>query len=250
MIDRSRGWNECEVVRHRRGVEGAEKVGEKKEEQKKRILVSLTFSPLSGDRLPLLLTATNLTLQRADAILAVLVVGVLVGRQPGVTVSGHRGILLGEIDTLTVLDVVTVALRQGTRALGQTRLDNSLGVNPVAESILAVLDDGPAGIVPIVGLAGLAGGHGGIIDQVEEVLSVSGDDGDLLAVLAEGIELVLECGLDLLAGDVGQLGLGDQGLGFGTDELLLQNDDAGGVGVLVLELGDLVGDLLLAYVES
>lgn len=174
----------------------------------------------------------------------------LVSRQPGVTVSGHRSILLRKINALTVLDVVTVALGEGTRALGQTRLDDGLGVNPVTEGILTVLDDGPASVVPIVGLAGLAGGHGGVIDQIEEMLAVAGDDSDLLAVLAEGIELVLECGLDLLTGDVGQLGLGDQGLGFGTDELLLQDDDARGVGILVLELGDLVGDLLLACAES
>jgi hypothetical protein len=208
------------------------------------------FSFLNSDRLSLLLTTTNLTFQRAHSILAILVVGVLVSRQPRVTVSDHRSILLGEINALTVLDVVTVALRESTRALRQTRLNHGLGVNPVTKSILAILDDGPASVVPIVGLASLTGGHGGVIDQVEEVLAVAGDDGDLLAVLAEGIELVLECGLDLLTGDVGQLGLGNQGLSFGTDKLLLQDDDAGRVGILVLELGDLVGDLLLACAES
>ena len=42
------------------------------------------------------------------------------------------------------------------------------------------------------------------------------------------------------------MGLGNQGLGFSTDKLLLENDNLGRVWLLVLELSDLVGDLLLA----
>jgi hypothetical protein len=68
-------------------------------------------------------------------------------------------------------------------------------------------------------------------------------------VLAHSIELVGEGGLELLAGDVGQLGLCDQGLGLGTDKLLLENDNLGRVGLLVLELCNLVGNLLLACGE-
>ena len=41
--------------------------------------------------------------------------------------------------------------------------------------------------------------------------------------------------------------LSDKGFGLGTDELLLEDDDFGGVWLLVLKLSDLVGDLLLAY---
>lgn len=95
-------------------------------------------------------------------------------------------------------------------------------------------------------MAGLTGGHGRVIDQVDQVLAIAGDDGDLFAVLAQCVELVLEGGLDLLAGDVGELRFGDQGLGFGADKLLLKDDNARRLRILVLELGDLVGDLLLA----
>jgi hypothetical protein len=42
------------------------------------------------------------------------------------------------------------------------------------------------------------------------------------------------------------LSLSDEGLGLSTDKLLLENDNLGRVGFLVLELSDLVGDLLLA----
>lgn len=66
-------------------------------------------------------------------------------------------------------------------------------------------------------------------------------------MLAESIELVGEGSLELLAGDVGELGLGDEGLGLSTDKLLLEDDNLGAVGLLVLELGDLVRDLLLAW---
>jgi hypothetical protein len=103
------------------------------------------------------------------------------------------------------------------------------------------------GLVAVVGLAGLAGGDRGVVDELEQVLSVASNDGELLAVLAHGIELVGEGGLELLAGDVGQLGLGDQGLGLSANKLLLENNNLGGVGLLVLQLGNLVGDLLLAY---
>jgi hypothetical protein len=78
------------------------------------------------------------------------------------------------------------------------------------------------------------------------MLAIAGDDGKLLAVFAEGIELVCERSLELLSGDVGELGFSDEGLGFSTDKLLFKDDDARGVWLLVFELGNLVSDLLLA----
>lgn len=82
------------------------------------------------------------------------------------------------------------------------------------------------------------------------MLAVASNEGDLLAVLTKGVKLVLEGGLQLLTGDVGQLGLRDEGLGLGANQLLLEDDDARGVGVLVLELSNFVGDLLLACMTS
>jgi hypothetical protein len=46
-------------------------------------------------------------------------------------------------------------------------------------------------------------------------------------VLAQGVKLVRVGGLDLLARDVGELRLGDEGLGLGPDKFLLENDDLG-----------------------
>ena len=103
-----------------------------------------------------------------------------------------------------------------------------------------------AGLVAVVGSAGLARGDGGVVNQLQEVLAVAGDDGHLLRVLTESIKLVVEGSLQLLTSNVGKLGLCDQRLGLGADKLLLEDDNLGRVGLLVLELSDLVSDLLLA----
>lgn len=174
---------------------------------------------------------------------------VLAGRDPEAGLAVLEGLVLaGEVMALTSV-AGGAALGQGARAGGELGADGGVLLDPVGERVLAVLDDGLGGLVAVVGLAGLAGSDGGVVDELEEVLAVAGDDGHLLAVLAEGVELVSESSLQLLAGDVGELGLSDEGLGLGADELLLENDDLGAVGLLVLELGDLVGDLLLAWEE-
>ena len=65
-------------------------------------------------------------------------------------------------------------------------------------------------------------------------------------MLTESVELVGEGGLELLARDVGKLSFGDQRLGLGADELLLEHDDFRAVGFFVFKLRNLIGDLLLA----
>ena len=46
--------------------------------------------------------------------------------------------------------------------------------------------------VAVVGGSGFARRDGGVVDEVKEVLSIASDDGELLAVLADGVELVGE----------------------------------------------------------
>ena len=65
------------------------------------------------------------------------------------------------------------------------------------------------------------------------MLSIAGNDGDFLAMLTKSIKLVGKRCLELLPCDVGKLGLCDKGLGFGANEFLLENDDAGAVGFLI-----------------
>ena len=78
------------------------------------------------------------------------------------------------------------------------------------------------------------------------MLPEASNDGKLLAVLLEGIELVSESGLELLTSDIRKLGFCNKRFCLSTDELLFKNNDAGAVRLLVLELSNLIGDLLLA----
>ena len=202
----------------------------------------------------MLLTAAGLAVDGGGCdliIVVVVLVGlVLAGRDPeaGLAVL-ERLVLTGEVVALTGV-AGSAALGESARAGGELGADGGVLLHPVGESILAVLDDGLGGLVAVVGLASLTRGDGGVVNQFEEVLAVAGDDSHLLAVLAERIELVGEGSLQLLAGDVGKLGLGDERLGLSTDKLLLEDDNLRAVGLLVLQLSDLVGDLLLAWEES
>lgn len=160
------------------------------------------------------------------------------------------------------------ALAEVAGAGGEGGFDGGVGGDPVCEGVFAVLDDAVgrvmlvdalwlrigqggenlrfASLIAIVGLTGLARSNGGIVDQLEKMLAVSGDNGQLFAVLTQSIELIGESRLKLFTGDVGKLGFCDKRLGFSTDEFLLENDNARGVRLLIFELGNLVGDFLLA----
>ena len=202
---------------------------------------------LCGDAL---LTAAGLAVDGGGGYLVILIIVlvslVLAGGDPEAGLAVTEGLVLaGEVVALTGV-AGCATLRKSARAGGELGADGSVLLDPVGKSILAVLDDGLGGLVAVVGLASLTRGDRGVVDQLEKVLAVAGDDGHLLAVLAERIELVGEGGLQLLAGDVGELGLSDERLGLGADKLLLEDNDLGAVGLLVLELSDLVGDLLLA----
>lgn len=52
-----------------------------------------------------------------------------------------RPILVGEVDTLAVLTTLMTALRQGTGPSGEAGLDRRVLLNPVGQSIFAVLND-------------------------------------------------------------------------------------------------------------
>jgi hypothetical protein len=107
-------------------------------------------------------------------------------------------------------DVVSSALREVARASGELGRDGGVGGDPVGKGILAILDNGLAGLIAVVGGASLAGSDGSVVNQLEQVLAVASNDGNLFAVLAESIKLVGVGSLDLLTSDVGELGLGDQ----------------------------------------
>lgn len=103
-----------------------------------------------------------------------------------------------------------------------------------------------AGIVAVIWHSCLARSNGRVIDQLEQMLAVASHSSDLLAMLLERIKLVREGRLQLLTRDIAQLGLSNKRLRLCPDELLLEHDDARRVGLLILQLRDLVGDLRLA----
>ena len=109
--------------------------------------------------------------------------------EAGVTVK--RSVLACEIVALSVaLNIVAAALRQSARACRELGRDGGIGSDPVGEGILAVLNDGLGSLVSVIGWTSLTWGDRGVVNELQKVLSVACNDGELLAVLAEGIELV------------------------------------------------------------
>jgi hypothetical protein len=90
---------------------------------------------------------------------------------------------------LSVADIAA-PLRECAGTNGKLRGDSSVGLNPVGECVLAVLDDSFGGLVSIIGSTSLTWCNRGVINKLQKVFPVAGNDGELLAVLAESIELV------------------------------------------------------------
>ena len=103
-------------------------------------------------------------------------------------------------------------------------------------------------LVAVISFTSLSWGHWGVINKLQKVLAKAGNDGKLLAVLFESIKLIGESRLELLASNVGKLGLCNERLCLSTDKLLFENNDAGAVRLLILKLSDLICDLLFAYI--
>lgn len=128
----------------------------------------------------------------------------------------HAAVLAREIVADAFAHGVLTTLGKVASASAKRWLDSSIGGNPVGEGIFAVLDDavftaslaGPyweeemisgqvsnlrlASLIPVVTLTGLSRGHRGIVNQLQKMLSKASNDGKLLAVLLESVELVGE----------------------------------------------------------
>jgi hypothetical protein len=114
---------------------------------------------------------------------------------------------------------------------------------PGPQTFLCVVEGLSCQLGVVVGWTLLAGHNGRIVKQVDELSCLCRKQDLLLGSLDDGGGVDVVCLLEFLAGDVGQLSLGDKRLGFGADELLLESDELGGLGLLVLQLLDLVLDL-------
>jgi hypothetical protein len=148
-------------------------------------------------------------------------------------------------------DVASVTLHRGSRHGVDTKAI-STGVNgldvgsPVSELVLGHVQDFSCGLSVSESRVGISGNDGSVINEVEQLSCVLGQKNLLLGALNDGSSVNVVSLLELLAGDVGKLSLGDERLGLCTDKLLLKSDNLGGAGLLVLELLDLIGNLQLS----
>lgn len=114
---------------------------------------------------------------------------------------------------------------------------------PRPQTLLSIIQRLPRGLSVSVRWALLAGHDGRVVEQVNQLAGLSREQNLLLGALDDGRGVDVVGFFELLAGDVGELGFGDEGLGFGADELLLECDEFGGFGFFVFELLDLVLNL-------
>ena len=123
------------------------------------------------------------------------------------------------------------------------RRDACVAWLPGPQTFLCVVEGLSCQLGIVVGWTLLAGHNGRIVEQVDELSRLGREQDLLLGSLDDGGGVDVVCLLELLAGNVGQLSLGDKRLGFGANELLLESDELGGLGLLVLQLLNLVLDL-------
>jgi hypothetical protein len=114
---------------------------------------------------------------------------------------------------------------------------------PGPQTLFRIVEGLPCQLGVVVSWALLAGYDRRVVEQVDELSGLCREQDLLLGSLDHGGGVDVVGFFELLAGDVGQLGLGDERLGFGADEFLLEGDELGGFGLFVLQLLDLVLDL-------
>lgn len=119
-------------------------------------------------------------------------------------------------------------------------LDGSL---PSSQIILSQVQDLPGLLSVGKSLVGISWHDWCVVEEVDQFARTPRDDDLLLGTLNDGRGVNVIGLLELLTKDVGQLGLRDEGLGFGADKLLLELNNLGRAGILVLELLNLIGDL-------
>lgn len=146
---------------------------------------------------------------------------------------------------------VTSALHRGgghgvdtkTTSIGVNRLDVG---SPGSELVFGNVQDFSCSLSVSEGGVGISGNDGSVVNEVEQLSCVLGQKDLLLGALNDGSSVNVVSLLELLAGDVGKLSLGDEGLCLCANKLLLESDDLGGAGLLVLKLLNLVGDLQIS----
>lgn len=167
------------------------------------------------------------------------------------------------------MNTLVTTLRQLTSTSTELWLNGRILSYPIGEGIFAILNDAVkssvmkvmrickaslnvrfASLISIICISRFTRSDGSVVNKLQQVFTESSNDGKLLAVLLQGIELVSESSLEFLASNVGELSFSHEGLGLSTDKFLLQNDNLWRVGLLVFQLSNLVSNLLLACMRQ
>ena len=114
---------------------------------------------------------------------------------------------------------------------------------PRPQALFGVVQSLPCWLGVVVSGSLFARNDGRVVEQVDEAASLGCEEDLLLGALDDGGGVQVVGFFEFLAGDVCELRFGDEGLGFGADELLLEGDEFGGLGLFVFEFLDLVLDL-------
>jgi len=155
------------------------------------------------------------------------------------------------LDTCAFGDTGANMLRQGLRTKVAGVAVNGLKVwLPGAEVFLGHVENLPRGDDVLERRVCVARDHGSVVEQVQQLSRILSKQDLLLCALDDGGRVDVVGLLELLTGDVGQLGFGDKRLSFGTDELLLELNNLGRGWLLVFQLLDLVLNLLVMLVGS
>lgn len=150
-------------------------------------------------------------------------------------------------------DIAGVTLHRGSghrgRGHGVNTKAASVGVDgldvrsPGSEFVLGYVEHISCRLGVREGRVHVSGNDGSVINKVEQLSCVLGQQDLLLGTLNDGSGVEVVCLLELLTGDVGELGFGDERLGLCADKLLLESDNLDRAGLLVLQLLDFVRDL-------
>jgi hypothetical protein len=188
---------------------------------------------------------------------------VLLGRAGvlGLLLSRIFGLLLGRVfrllskvlrllsGVLGLLSVLLLRLLNRGRGHGVGTEVTSVGVDrldigsPSSELVFGDVQDFPCSLGVGEGGVDISRNDRSVVNEVEQLSCVLGQQDLLLGALDDSGGVKVVGLLELLAGDVGELSLGDERLGLCADKLLLEGDNLDRAGLLVLELLDLVGNL-------
>lgn len=121
---------------------------------------------------------------------------------------------------------------------------------PASKVLLSLVEDFSCSLPVLERVVAISGYDRSIVEQVQQLSCVLSQQDLLLGTLDDGSGVNVISLLELLARDVGKLSFGNERLGFGADEFLLELDDLGRGRLLVLQLLNFVLNLSKMSVQT